>query len=367
MGPRFANRITNAQKLMTESGLDLLIVVNRENLIYFTGMIQIECLAILIPKEGDPCAVTLWLDAEFVSNESGIKTYGYLFPKENLVGKLIERIKAFGMKEPKIGFERYFVDYGVYDGLRQAFSERLFTGAGELFYRLRSIKETQEVDLMRHAGEAACAGMDAAIKAVRPGARELDILAEAEYAMLKAGSGGSSFRPQVVSGTRTLLTHPCASNKLIAGGEIVIIHVGSTYEGYCSKMCRTVAVGSIPKEQQEIYELVLTAQQAAIDALRPGVTAGQVDAAARKVIIEAGYGKHYLDHIGYGVGLRQSEFYPIIGKERPEMIQSGMIVDLLLSSVYVKDIGGPRVTDVIHVGGAENEILTRYPRNLFRA
>ncbi len=97
----------------------------------------------------------MWLDAEFVENESGIKTYGYLFPKENLVGKMIERIKVYGMQEPKIGFERYFVDYGVYDGLRQAFPERLFTGAGELFYRLRSIKETQEVDLMRHAGEAA--------------------------------------------------------------------------------------------------------------------------------------------------------------------------------------------------------------------
>lgn len=366
MGARFANRITKTQQLMAEAGLDLLVIVNRENLIYFTGLTQIECLAILIPREGEACAVTLWLDVDFVSSESGIKTHGYYFPQENLVGKMIERIKAYGMTAPKIGFERYFVDYAVYDGLRQAFSEQLFTGAGEMFYRLRAVKEAGEIDHMRQAGRAVSAGMDAAIKAVREGAAELDILAEAEYAMLKAGSGGATFRPQVVSGARTMLTHPCASNKLIAEGEIVIIHIGSTYEGYCSKMCRTVAVGSIPIEQENIYDLLLSAQGAAINALRPGVTAGQVDAAARDVIIAAGHGDHYLDQIGYGVGLRQSEFYPVIAKGRPEMIQAGMVVDLLLPSVYVKDFGGPRVTDVIHVGNTENEILTQYPRHLFR-
>ena len=127
------------------------------------------------------------------------------------------------------------------------FANANFIGAGDLFYRLRSVKEPEELDLIRRASEAVCKGMDAAMKAVRPGAAELDVLAEAEYAMLRAGSEGSSFRPQVVSGERTLLAHPTASSKLIREGEVVVVHLGATCEGYCAKMARTAAVGVIPK------------------------------------------------------------------------------------------------------------------------
>lgn len=366
MAPRFAQRFKKIQALMADKELDLLLVVNRENLIYFTGLTQIECLAVLIPRDDEPCAVTLWLDAEYVKQESGLTTYGYIFPQESLGSKLVERIKAYGFNSPRIGFERYFVDYAVYDALRQAFPERNFIGAADLFYRVRSIKEPQEMELMRRAAAAVCRGMEAAIKSVRPGITELDILAEAEYAMLKAGSGGSPFRPQIVSGKRTLLTHPCASNKKIQPGEVVVIHLGATYEGYCAKMCRTVAVGDIHPGQEEVYNLLLKAQEKAISALRPGVRSWEVDAAAREVIRNKGLEKYYLDVVGYGVGLRQSEFYPIIGKGRMETIEEGMVVDLLLPTIYRPDIGGPRITDVIYVGKDGNEILTAYSKELVK-
>ncbi|MCG0276756.1 MAG: aminopeptidase P family N-terminal domain-containing protein, partial [Thermosediminibacteraceae bacterium] len=136
MAPRFAQRFKKIQALMADKELDLLLVVNRENLIYFTGLTQIECLAVLIPRDDEPCAVTLWLDAEYVKQESGLTTYGYIFPQESLGSKLVERIKAYGFNSPRIGFERYFVDYAVYDALRQAFPERNFIGAADLFYRV---------------------------------------------------------------------------------------------------------------------------------------------------------------------------------------------------------------------------------------
>jgi Xaa-Pro aminopeptidase len=366
MGARFPNRFARAQEMMAEANLDLLLINNRENLIYFTGITQIECLAVLIPQKGEPCAVALWLDGGYVGKESGLPCYGYHFPKETLATKIIERIRAYGLTNPRLGFERYFVDFAVYDGLRQAFSEDHFIGAGELLYRLRAVKEPSEIENIRKAAAAVCQGMEAAVKTVGPGVSELEVLAEAEYAMLKAGSWGSSFRPQVVSGERTLIAHPTASSKKIASGEAVVIHLGATCEGYCAKMCRTVALGEIPKKQEEIYDLLLKAQENAIAALRPGATSADVDAAARKVIEEAGYGNSFLDTIGYGVGLRQSEFYPIIGKGRKEVIEAGMVVDLLLPTIYRKEIGGPRVTDVILVGERKNEILTAYPRHLVK-
>jgi len=366
MVPVYQQRIEKAQKMMAAAGIDVLFVNNRENLIYFTGITQMECLAVLIPREGEACAVTLWLDTAYVRQESGLVTYGYHFPRQSLAEVCIEKIKTFGYTEPRLGFERYFVAFAVYDALRRAFREEGFVNASDIFYRLRSVKEGQEVELMRQAGRMVAAGMAAAAGAVRLGVKEVEVLAEAEYAMLKAGSDGSPFRPQVVSGQRALLTHPCASNKEITQGEIVVIHLGATCAGYCAKMCRTVAVGDIPAGQRAVYELLRRAQTAAVAALRPGAASRDVDAAARAMVAEAGFEPHYLDQVGYGVGLRQSEFYPVIGKDRPELIEAGMVVDLLLPTVYRPDIGGPRVTDCIYVGEAANEWLTDYPRELIQ-
>lgn len=360
----YRKRLQKAREMMEAENLDLLLVNNRENLIYFTGLTQIECLAVLIPRQGEPCAVTLWLDAGYVGDETGIKTYGYAFPGGNLAETIIERIRAYGYSQPSIGFERYFIGFSVYDLLRRHFPEKGFRNAGELFYRLRAVKDNAEIEYMRRAGRIAVQGMAAAAKTVAAGASELDVLAEAEYAMTKAGSGGSPFRPQVVSGSRSLLTHPCAGSKTIEKGEIVVIHLGATYEGYCAKLCRTAAVGDIGNGRRAVYALLLKAQEAAIKALRPGVGVDEVDAAARRVIEESGYAKSFLDIIGYGVGIRQSEFYPILGKGRKEHIEAGMVVDLLLPTIYRQDIGGPRVTDCIYVADNGVEVLTGYPRDL---
>ncbi len=179
--------------------------------------------------------------------------------------------------------------FGVYDSLRKEFSEENFSSAGDLFYRLRAIKDETELQWMRQAGEIVAVGMEAAAKSVGSGVREVEVLAEAEYAMLKAGSDGSPFRPQVVSGERALLTHPCATSKKIEAGEIVVIHLGAACHGYCAKMCRTAAVGEVAPEYHQVHELLLRAQCAAIQALRPGASANDVDAAARAIVIEAGW------------------------------------------------------------------------------
>ncbi|MGP8049766.1 MAG: M24 family metallopeptidase [Desulfobaccales bacterium] len=366
MPSRLESRVLKAQQAMERAGLDLLVVTNRENLIYFTGLTQIECLAVLIPREGEACAVALWLDADYVREQSGMKTNAYLFPRQTLGSTLVKYMRGFGFEEPRIGFERYFVDFAVYDALRAAFPEKSFTGAGEIFYRLRSVKDPEEIELIRKASRAVCKGMGAAMHTVRPGISELDVLAEAEYAMLRAGSWGSPFRPQVVSGDRALLAHPTASSKLIQPGETVVVHLGATCEGYCAKMARTAAVGTIAPEKASVHDLLKRALESAERAMRPGATSGEVDGAARKLIDDAGFGNSYLESVGYGVGLRQSEFYPIIGRDRSEIIEAGMVVDLLLPTIYRKGTGGPRITDVIHVGEAGNEVLTGYPRDLVR-
>lgn len=342
-------------------------MVDRENLIYYAGIEQIECMAIVVPQEGTPEGITLALDVPWVRENCSLeKLRGYDFPGGTLAGTVVEVIKELGYENPAIGFERYFVGFGVYDILRKNFDEKKFVSAADLIYRQRAIKSEDEIKKVRSAAQAVLAGMNAAVSAIKPGVREIDVAAEAEYAAMKAGSQGTPFRTQIVSGDKTHLTHPFSDTKQIKNGEIVLIHIGAKYQGYIAKMCRTVAVGDIPSEQKKIYEILKEAQDACISAMKPGIPVNLLDKAARDVIEAYGYGSMFLDIIGYGVGLRQSEFYPMIGKAFPYPLEKNMIVDVLLPTIYKPVVGGPRLTDTILIKDSGAEILTSYPRELIQ-
>ena len=149
-----SGRIRRAQAAIRAADLDLLFIVGRENLIYFTGSTQLECMALIIPKEGQATAVTLWLDVEYLKANTGIPHIkGYVFPAQDLVTKTIEVIKEYNLTKPRIGFEKYFVEFAVYDGLRHVFAEENFVNASELIYRLRSVKSPYEVEMVTRASQ----------------------------------------------------------------------------------------------------------------------------------------------------------------------------------------------------------------------
>lgn len=359
-------RIAAFQKIIQQQGLDLALFVDRENLIYFTGNTHIECGGLLIPKKGEASLVTLWLDVAYLKKESAIDNiFGYVFPQSNLGLKLVEVIREhFSLTKPKIGFGKYFVEFSVFDALQKGLPGTEFHSISEQVYELRSVKTLPEISCLSKAAAIVRIGMDAAIKAVKPGISEVEVLAEAERAMRLAGSEGASFRMQVLSGERKLLTHPYAGNFPLKLGETVVIHLGASYLGYCSKMCRTIALGKADPEEKIIYDTLVNAQQAAITALKPGTSVQEVYRAAYDVIDKAGYGRYFIDDIGHGMGLRQSEFYPVIGRTRNHFIRENMVVDLMFPTIYKKNAGGARVTDMIHVTADAPVVLTEYPREL---
>jgi len=364
MTPKFQNRITKLQELMIENNIDLLIVNNRENLIYLTGLLEIECMAILIPKNDETVAITLSQDVDFVQENSGIRTIGYYFPKETLGQKIIEQINTLKIKPSGIGFERYFVDFEVYEKLRNAFDNKIFVNASNLFYKARSVKENTEIDYIKKASEIVTIGMNAAIKTAKPGITELDILAEAEYAMLKAGSFGSSFRPQIASGKRSLITHPLATDKKIQYGETVVIHLSSTYKGYCSKISRTIYIGDIDDQSKKFYEMLVILQKLLIDNIKPRMSSNEVYLIAEKTLKDFDYKGEFLEVIGYGIGLRQSEFYPIIGKNKKDLINENMVISLLLPTIHVNSEMGFKIEDVVWIKEKNNEVLTKFSNNI---
>jgi len=363
----YLSRIARMQGEMKRAGVDLMLFADRENLIYYTGMTNFDCLSMVIPLEGEPRIVSLWLDAAYVrSMVPSERVVPYLFPATSLGATTADVIRDMGYAGPRVGFGKYFVEFSVFDALRKALPHAEFVGMTTSCYKVRAVKDASEIALMRRAGEIVVEGMRAAVAAVAPGRREVEVAAEAEYAMGKAGSQGSPFRMQVLVHERQMLTHPYAGESVISNNEPVVIHLGAAYEGYVAKMCRTVAVGRLHPESEAIYEVLVAAQRAAMEAVKPPATAQRVYQAAYNVVEAAGYGKHFLDVIGYGVGIRQSEFYPVIFKDGDHVIEKDMVIDMLLPTIYKKGGGGPRLTDTMLVTGDGIEVLTPFPKEMVR-
>ena len=363
----FVSRYRRMQSELKSLGVDLALFADRENLIYYTGMTNFDCLSMVIPAEGEPRIVCLSLDAAYVRSQVPSEdVVPYLFPATNLGATTAGVIKEMGFTSPRIGVGKYFVEFSVFDALRSALPGVEFVGMTRSCYKVRSVKDSSEIALMRRAGAIVVEGMKAAIEAIAPGRKEVEVAAEAEYAMGRAGSQGSPFRMQVLVQERQLLTHPFAGESVMENNQPVVVHLGATYEGYTAKMCRTIALGAINPESERIYDVLVDAYRAATLAVKPPVPAQRVYEAACKVVDDAGYGRQFIDIIGHGVGIRQSEFYPVIDKAGDHVIEENMVFDILLPTIYKKGVGGPRLTDTILTTSTGTEVLTPFPLDLVR-
>ncbi|MDR1660028.1 MAG: Xaa-Pro peptidase family protein [Desulfovibrio sp.] len=366
MKPHLARRIESLQHNMRIAELDAIVFTDRENLIYYTGAVEIECMAVIIPASGEAVICCLWLDAPYVRECSGSGTIkSYRFPSSNIGSCIVTTLRSMQLPRMRIGFHKYFIEFAVFDALRSAFPSLEYLAAMDLTYKVRSVKDEMELTLIAKACSHLEVGMQAAYACIRPGITELDVLAEADYAMRKAGSEGSTFRMQVLTKSKQLRAHPFAGNKVIENNQAVVIHLGASNGGYTGKICRTVFLGDVPEETRRIYTVLQTAQEIAVRALRPGATSARIYDIVNACIQKQGYGGRFLDIIGHGVGIRQSEFYPVIGKGIDHVIKENMVVDLLLPTIYVPEAGGPRITDMLLVGSEETTFMTRFPREIF--
>ncbi len=175
--------------------------------------------------------------------------------------------------------------------------------AGDLFETLRASKTEEEIACMIEAQAISEKALAEVLRIIKPGMTERQVAAELVYNMLKNGSEGNSFDPIVITGKKTSMPHGVPGDKVIQSGDFVTMDFGSIKHGYCSDMTRTVAVGSASEEMRNVYDTVLRAQLAGIAAAKAGVPGKEIDAAARKVISDAGYGKYFGHGFGHSLGL----------------------------------------------------------------
>ncbi|HKM48458.1 MAG TPA: Xaa-Pro peptidase family protein [Terriglobales bacterium] len=225
-----------------------------------------------------------------------------------------------------------------------------------LVERARMVKDSDELTVIRAAVRLGAKLFDRALETLRPGIKETEVAAEMEYTARLAGAEAMSFPTIIASGKRSALPHGRATAQPIAAGGFVVCDFGVILAGYCSDQTRTVWVGAPTRDAQHAYESVREAQQAAIAAVRPGITTGEVDEAARKVLRKAGLGKYFTHSTGHGVGLEIHES-PRVAAGQKEVLRPGMVITIE-PGVYFPGKWGVRIEDMVAVSENGCEVLT---------
>jgi Xaa-Pro aminopeptidase len=230
----------------------------------------------------------------------------------------------------------------------------------DVIERLRAVKDPGELALMRKAATLISEAFAGVLPEIKPGISEILLAAKIEYEIKKRGGSGPSFETIVASGVRSAWAHARPTSKLLRKNELVVLDQGAILRGYCSDLTRTVFLGRAPVRVKRLYNAVLEAQGAAREAIRPGVKAGEVDAAARQTLKRLRLAQYFTHSTGHGLGIEVHEM-PRLGRGGATVLEEGMVVTLE-PGVYIEGLGGIRIEDDVVVTSKGAEDLTSAPR-----
>ena len=273
--------------------------------------------------------------------------------------RLNQAIADFGVTT--LGYEESYLTVAELQSYEKNLNAKLVPFNKEI-YGFRGVKEDWELARMRRAQEITDKAFTEVLTRLKAGMTELELQAELIYCLYKNGAQGLSFDPIVVSGPNSSMPHGVAGDRVIQPGDFVTMDFGVLYQGYCSDMTRTVAVGFATEEMKQVYGTVLKAQLAGIAATRAGVTGKDIDGAARKVITDAGYGKFFGHGYGHSLGLEIHESPNCnIANENP--MEAGNVCSAE-PGIYLPGKFGVRIEDVVVIQEGGCEVLTKSPKEL---
>jgi len=337
--------------------LDALLVSGLPNIRYITGFTGDNALLLITPS-----GQTLFTDPRFTIQASEECTCPVKIhskgPLDQAVADSIRRKKL-----KRIGFEAPRLAYDAYLRLKQALplgaTLKPLTGVVE---RLRMIKSADEIARIRRSVLTNSRALEKTLRSITPGISEAAVAAELEYRMRGLGGEKAAFDTIVAAGERSALPHARPTSRKLVPDELLLIDMGTCQDGYMSDMTRMFYLGKPSKRVTQLYDAVHQAQLAAIDAVRPGVTAAHVDRKARRVLDLAGYGKAFVHSTGHGLGLEIHE-PPRVGRRDKTRLEAGMVITIE-PGAYVRGFGGVRIEDTVLVTQKGCEVLTPTTKEL---
>ena len=301
-------------------------------------------------------------DSRYIeSAENGLKGFEVLeINKENsYIKRLHQAIADFGVTT--LGYEEDYLTVAEFMLYESKLDAKLVPFCKQI-KAFRDIKEAWELDLMRKAQVITDKAFSEVITRIKAGMTELELQAELIYCLYKNGATGLAFDPIVVSGPNTSLPHGVAGERVIREGDFITMDFGAQYMGYCSDMTRTVALGYATEEMKLVYNTVLEAQLAGLAVSKAGVPGKDIDAAARNVITEAGYGEYFGHGYGHSLGLEVHES-PSPNARNPEGMPAGSVASAE-PGIYLPGKFGVRIEDVCVFREDGHENITHSPKNL---
>jgi len=341
---------------LAERKLDALLVSFGANLRYLSGFTGSNGSLLLTENRA-----ILFTDPRYTIQASQESTCEVRIAKGALLLDVAAALKKLGVK--RLGFEPAHMTCDYFESLNAKLPMKAsLTAAAGWIEELRMVKSADELDRIRKSVATNSQAFEQAVARVKPGMKEQDLAAELEYRMRRLGAEKPSFETIVAGGIRSALPHAQPTAAKLEKGQLVVVDMGALQEGYCSDMTRMLFLGVPGAKVNKAYQAVLEAQLAAIDAVRPGVTATRVDAAARNTLKRHGLDKAFVHSTGHGLGLEIHE-PPRIGKKDKTKLRAGMAITIE-PGIYIEDFGGIRIEDTVVVTETGCEVLTRTSKDL---
>jgi len=357
-------RIDKARRLMAENKIDAILITGGTSLVYFTNIrwwMSERLFAMVLPVKGSPFYVCPAFEEDrareqIATGPGGTNAEVRLWNEdESPYQRIAEGLKDRGISSGRLGMEET-VRYVFTEGTAKAAPGLQIVSATPVTAGCRMIKTQHELQLMTLANQVTLTAYEAAYLSTKEGMTQFDFgqLVQAAHAQ-QGFEGGASIQV----GENSALPHGSAKPQVIREGTILLMDGGCKVEGYESDISRTVVLGKPTDKMKKVFEIVHRAQSAALAAAKPGVQCQAADAAARKVITDAGYGpdyKHFGHRVGHGIGMDGHEWTYLVRGNTTLMAQGMCFSDE--PGVYIREEFGVRLEDCMHITEAGAELFT---------
>lgn len=356
--------INKLQSYLKANEIDLAFITTPDNVFYFSNFKSNpheRLLGVVVFKDQDPLLICPKMEVpDAKASGWNFETIGHL-DTDNPWQILSNAINARGVALSNFAIEKAHLTVERLEALQQFYPQANFVRLDDQINKMRVIKDEVELEKMREAAKLADYAVEVGCKEIAEGKTEMEILTAIENAVKEKGYN-MSFETMVLSGPKTASPHGTPGNRKIQKGDMILFDLGVIYEGYCSDITRTVAYGEPTDEQKLIYQTVLAANENAINAVKSGVRAMDLDKIARDTIENAGYGEYFTHRLGHGLGISVHEFPSINGSNEMELLP-GMVFTIE-PGIYKEGVTGVRIEDDVVVTENGVEVLTKFPKEL---